>query len=276
MKDVIAKSHKFAPTGRYMSLDIVLLASMGILAVWTFLLSGLGGSLVSSVALLCTVISISLYSLASPTSSIQIERSALAHGDRFVVFGLGLMHFAALPIALYSFTHEGQTLFGWALHIITFGMFFGSVSFGIAHMLIHSTKRPYAALGRVIYSSLRYGSYVSAHLLVHHPRKGTHSDIERVRTGETFYRYAARVYFSGIRMGHRAENQRRKAFNYGQLDLIHPHAQYVLIALLTAFISAILFGPMGFVNIIMISTVARLQALTTTYLRNLHRSNDTP
>ena len=262
MKNVTARSYSFAKD------RVDLTSVVGICLVLAFLLAGILGTMVTSIALLSTVFILSFLRISTPRGIILNERDALIRSDSFFTFALGIMHFAALPMALYSFTYEGVGVANWALYVLGFGTFFGCLSFNIAHMLIHSNNRMYRSLGRVIYSSLGFGTFASAHIMVHHPRIGTARDLERVRPGERWLRYAARVYFSGIRLGRRAESLRRKTFNYGQLDIVHPHAQYVLFACVTALISALLFGPMGLLNWFLVSLVARMYSLTTMYLRN--------
>lgn len=262
MNNVTAKSNSFAKG----SVDMT--SVVGVCLVLAFLFAGISGTLFASIALVATVFIISFLRITTFRGVVLNERDALARSDSFFTFALGLMHFAALPMALYSFTYDGVHVANWAFYVLGFGMFFGSLSFNTAHMLIHSNNRMYRSLGRVIYSSLGFGTFVSAHIMVHHPRIGTARDLERVRPGERWLRYAARVYFSGIRLGRRAESLRRKAFNYGQLDIVHPHAQYVLFACVTALISALLFGPMGLLNWFLVSLVARMYSLTTMYLRN--------
>lgn len=243
-------------------------AVTGILPIFAFILAAIAGSNLSSFVLLTIILVVSFHRLSSRHGLLISERDAQVRCDQFGMFGLGLLHFAALPVALYSFTYEGQNFGNWLLHVLAFGAFFGTVAFSIGHTLIHSTNRLHKLLGRVIYSSMWYGTYVSAHLMVHHPRKGTERDPERVRTGETVFGYAIRVYVSGIRLGRRAESLRRKKFNHGQLDVIHPHAQYVMIALATGLICAALFGPMGLINLLAVSCVARMCALGKAYIRN--------
>lgn len=266
MQTAPTKSHRFSSDRASLSSVLFLAPILGFILL--AFAQNIGQSYGACLGLLASLAVVGYHRNNDDNDVVAIERYALLNADRLSTFGFGVLHFAALPAALFLFTYEGQTAFGWALHIMVFGAFFGTVSFHIGHALIHSTNPLYYMLGRAIYASMGYGSYVSAHLMVHHPRKGSDRDIERVRRGETILRYCARVYFSGLRLGRKAESLRRKKFNYGQLDVIHPHAQYVIIASATAGISALLFGPMGLVNLLMIWFISRMCALTSTYLRN--------
>ncbi len=108
---------------------------------------------------------------------------------------IGLGHLALLPLVTWGVAGaSGLTTGARVLLFFGAGLWMGQVAHPAAHELIHRGNRWLFRLGVAVYVSLLFGQHASAHRLVHHRHVASADDPNTARSGEGFYRFAARAW----------------------------------------------------------------------------------
>jgi len=175
---------------------------------------------------------------------------------------LGVVHFVLLGLAVWAMG-GALPVIDKVLIVVGCGLYFGQVSNSNAHELIHRADRWAFRLGAANYITILFGHHTSAHRLVHHVHAATPRDPATARLGEGFWAYLPRTWIGSFRAGLRAEQHR-----HGGVRWPAPYVAYVLGAVATLGLAALLGGGAGVLGLIGIATYAQVQLMLSDYVQH--------
>ena len=182
---------------------------------------------------------------------------------------IAVMHFAILAGSVWAIALGDHLSLGdKVLIFIGAGLWFGQVSNSNAHELIHRNGRWARRLGIAVYCSLLFGHHASTHPKVHHVHVATDRDPNSARLGEGFYRFFARAWRGGFQEGLRAESTARARAAKVVPAWQHPFVGYILGAVVTIAVAAVLAGLKGVVILLIIVTYAQVQLFLSDYVQH--------
>lgn len=184
-----------------------------------------------------------------------------------LLLGLGVGHLLLMPVVVWALAGDGLGPAEKAALFLAAGIWFGQVVHPAAHELIHRAARLPRALGVAIYVTLLFGHHASAHRLVHHRHVASLRDPNTARAGEGFYRYALRAWLGSFRAGFRAESRLRAGASRKDGGL-HPYAIYILGAVLSLGLGAVVGGWSGLLVWAGLGGHATAQVLLSDYVQH--------
>jgi alkane 1-monooxygenase len=190
---------------------------------------------------------------------------------------LAFAHFALLALALWALAIKPDPLTTKIPLFFAFSIYFGSLSNGVAHELIHRSSRFQFFLGKWIFISHLFGHHTSAHRLVHHPYVATSFDPNTARYNESFYKFFTRAWRGSFLAGLSAENVRRGYPPESRaVDLANPYFTYIVGAALFLGLAAGFAGFTGLIVYLLLAFMAQSGLLLTDYIQHygLTRSED--
>lgn len=221
-----------------------------------------------------TVFTFGLDQLIAPSDPGEDQSRELPAADMLSA-GLAMLHFALLPLVVWSISSAGHGIAPGIALFIGSGLFFGQVSNSNAHELIHRRDRRLFALGKWVYISLLFGHHTSAHLKVHHRHAASPQDPNSARRGEGFYRFAWRAWIGSFREGYRAEREAIRKRGTGGAT---PYVTYIAGAAAFALLALAFIGPDGLLAYVGLAAYAQMQLLLSDYVQHygLTRSETAP
>lgn len=179
---------------------------------------------------------------------------------------LGVVHFGLLALIVNALANGNSGLIAKIGLFIAAGFFFGQISNSNAHELIHRGSRGLHRLGKWVYISLLFGHHTSAHVLVHHRHVATRLDPSTSRSGESYYKFAARAWHGSFRKGLVAETERQRRI--GAPAYRHPYVTYVGGAAGFVALAWMIGGPMGAAIYVALAIFSTSQLLLSDYIQH--------
>ncbi|MGJ8611269.1 MAG: alkane 1-monooxygenase [Octadecabacter sp.] len=224
-----------------------------------------GGVWAVSGLLFMTALTYSLDRLITRTLA-TVDGEEFPAADRMSMT-LALTHFGLWGVVVAALSgHTGLVLWEKLVVFMGAGLFMGQVSNSNAHELIHRPGRWLRRAGRWVYISVLFGHHLSAHTLVHHVHVATKHDPSSARRGESFYRFFPRAWLGGFRKGLQAENRRFPRL--GRPKWQHPYVTYVVGAVLTLSVAALIGGPRGAGAALGLGFFAQVQLMLSDYVQH--------
>lgn len=179
---------------------------------------------------------------------------------------LGVLHFGLLALVVNALANGNSSIIAKIGIFIAAGFFFGQISNSNAHELIHRGGRRLHRLGKWVYISLLFGHHTSAHVLVHHRYVATPSDPSTSRSGESYYKFAARAWRGSFRKGLAAETERQRRVDAPTYR--HPYVTYVGGAAGFVALAWSIGGPIGAAIYVALATFSTSQLLLSDYIQH--------
>jgi alkane 1-monooxygenase len=175
---------------------------------------GLGGGWLVLAGLVYMSVFTALLDQALPWLAPDAPAGAEFPAADALLAGLGLVHLAALPVAVRAVAGDsGLGLWERIALFAGFGLWFGQVSNPMAHELIHRGNRWLFRLGVAVYATMLFGHHASAHRLVHHRHAASPADPNTARRGEGCWRFMLRAWAGrSARAGRRRRRDARGGF----------------------------------------------------------------
>jgi alkane 1-monooxygenase len=188
--------------------------------------------------------------------------------DRLSVILAGT-HLVLLLAALHALSGGGNlTVAGWIATFLSFGLWFGQVSFANAHELIHRADPRLRGLGAAVFTTLLFGHHASAHRLVHHRAVATPDDPNSAEAGESFWQFAPRAWAGSFLAGWEMERQMMRARIGRRRQRLDPYILYIGGAAVAVGAVAALFGPGGVLVFLALALHAQVQLLLSDYVQH--------
>ena len=179
---------------------------------------------------------------------------------------LGVLHFGLLALVVNALANGNSSIIAKIGIFIAAGFFFGQISNSNTHELIHRGGRRLHRLGKWVYISLLFGHHTSAHVLVHHRYVATPSDPSTSRSGESYYKFAARAWRGSFHKGLAAETERQRRVDAPTYR--HPYVTYVGGAAGFVALAWSIGGPIGAAIYVALATFSTSQLLLSDYIQH--------